>query len=68
MISAGHRIAPRSSVFVRNTVHAFLLSELCSREATTVKMTYTRERSKREFTVTLVNLPYDSDEPPLSKG
>jgi hypothetical protein len=33
-----------------------------------VRMTYIRGGSKRELIVTLAYLPYDSDEPPLSKG
>jgi hypothetical protein len=36
LFSAGPGIAPRSCSFVRNKVHAFPLSELCSRDATTV--------------------------------
>jgi hypothetical protein len=37
-------------------------------DVTTFRMTYTRGGSKKEITVTLAYLPYDSDEPPLSKG
>jgi len=55
-------------MFVGNMVHAFPLWDLCSGDVTTVKMTYTRGGSKRKLIVTLAYLPYDSDEPPLSKG
>jgi hypothetical protein len=68
LFSAGPGIAPRSCIFVKNRVHAFPLSELCSRDVKTVRMTYTRGGSKRERTVTSAYLPYDSDEPPPSKG
>jgi hypothetical protein len=68
MFSAGCGIAPRSCIFVRNTVHAFPQSELCPREVTMVRMTYTRGGSKKELIVTSAYLPYDSDEPPPSKG
>ena len=49
-------------------VHAFPLLELCSRDATMVKMTYTIGGSKRELTVTLAYLPHNLDKPPASKG
>jgi hypothetical protein len=62
---AGPSIAPRSCIFVRNRVHAFLLSELCSRDVTMVRMTYTKGGSKRELIVTLAYLLCDSDEPSL---
>jgi hypothetical protein len=68
LFSAGPGIAPRSCIFVRNTVHAFPLSELCSREVTMVRVTYTRGGSKRELIVTSAYLPYDSGEPPPSRG
>jgi hypothetical protein len=35
---------------------------------TTVRVTYRRGGSKRELIVTSAYLPYDSDEPPPSKG
>ena len=68
MFSVGPSIAPISCIFVRNTIHVFVLLELCSRNVTTVRMTYTRGGSKKEITVTLAYFPYDSDELPLSKG
>jgi hypothetical protein len=48
-------------------VHAFPMLELCSRDVTTVKITYTRG-SIQELTVILAYLPYDSDETPPSEG
>ena len=49
LFSAGPGIAPRSCIFVGNTAHAFPLSEFCSRDVTTVRMTYTRGGSRSEF-------------------
>jgi splicing factor 45 len=59
LFSAEPGIAPRFCIFVRNTVRSFPLSELCSRDLTTVRVTYYRGGSIP---------PYDSDEPPPSKG
>jgi hypothetical protein len=50
------------------TIHAFLLSELCSRGVVTVRKTNTTGENTREHLVTLAYLPYDSDEPSLSNG
>jgi hypothetical protein len=55
-------------MFVRNKVHAFPLSQLCSRDVTTERVTYIRGGSKRELIVTSVYLPYDSDKPSPLKG
>jgi hypothetical protein len=68
LFSAGPGFAPRSCIFVRNTVHAFPLSELCSRDVTMVRVTYRRGGSKRELIVTSAYLPYDSDKPPRQRG
>ena len=68
LLSAGPRIAPISCIFIRNTIYVFLLLEMCSRDGMTFRMTYTRGGCKKEITVTLAYLPYDSDERPLSKG
>jgi hypothetical protein len=68
LFSAGPDIAPRSCIFVRNTVHAFPLSELCPRDVTTARVTYIRGQSKREPIVTSAYRHYDSDEPPTSEG
>jgi hypothetical protein len=54
--SVGPSIAPRSYIFVRNTIHAFLLSELCSRDVMAVRLTYMRGGSKTELAVTLTYL------------
>jgi hypothetical protein len=48
-------------------VNAFSLLDLCSMDTTMVKMTYA-SGSIWELTVTSPYLPYDSDEPPPSKG
>jgi hypothetical protein len=57
LFSAGLSIAPRSCIFVRNTVHPFPLSELCSRDVTMMRVTYIREGSKREIILTSTYLP-----------
>jgi hypothetical protein len=44
------------------------MSQFCSRDVKTVRVTYIRGGSKRELIVTLAYLPYDSDKPPLLKG
>jgi hypothetical protein len=41
--------------------------EFCSRDATTVRITYTYGGGNRELVITSAYLPYDSDEPPPSK-
>jgi hypothetical protein len=66
--SAGPDIAPRYCIFFRNTVHAFLLSEFCSRDVMIVRMTYTRGGGKRELTVMSADFPYDSEELPHERG
>jgi hypothetical protein len=43
------------------------LLEFCSRDATTVRLTYTYGGGNRELVVTSAYLPYDSDEPPPTK-
>ena len=68
LLSAGPSIVPISWIFFRNTIHVFLLLELCFRDVTTFRMTDNRGGNKKEITVTLPYLPYNSDEPPLSKG
>ena len=52
MFSAGPSIAPRFCIFLRNTICALPLSELCSRDVAVVKANYTRGRKKMEITVT----------------
>ena len=53
---------------VQYIIHAFPLSELCSRDVATVSKTNTTGENTREHLVTLAYLPYDSDEPSLSNG
>jgi hypothetical protein len=43
------------------------LLEFCSRDATTVRITYAYGGGNRELVVSSAYLPYDSDEPPPSK-
>jgi hypothetical protein len=67
LFSAGPGIAPRAYIFVRNTIQAFPLLELCSRDVMTVRLLFDGGRSIRELIVTSAYLPYDSDEPPASR-
>jgi hypothetical protein len=64
VFSGGPSIAPRTCLFVRNTIQAFPLLELSSRDVTTVKLSFIGGGSIRELTVTSTHLSYDSDEPP----
>jgi splicing factor 45 len=41
--------------------------EFCSRDATTVRITYTHGGSSKELFIISAYLPYDSDEPPPTK-
>jgi hypothetical protein len=43
------------------------LLEFCSRDTTTVRITYTYGGGNRKPVFTSAYLPYDSDEPPPSK-
>jgi hypothetical protein len=61
--SPGPGISSKSCIFVRNTAHAFLLSELCSGDVMTVRMTYTRGGSKMDLTVTSASLTCNSYKP-----
>jgi hypothetical protein len=56
----------RSCIYIRNQINALPLLELCSRDATTVRMTHTY-RGREELIVASAYLPYDSDEPPPTK-
>jgi len=66
LFSAGPCIAPRSCIFVRNTFHTFLLSELCFRDVTWVRVTCTSEGSNCKLIVTAAYLCCGSDIPPLT--
>jgi splicing factor 45 len=57
----------RSSIYIRNNINALPLLEFCSRDATTLRITYTYGGGNRELVVSSAHLPYDSDEPPPSK-
>jgi hypothetical protein len=57
----------RSHIYVRNRINALPLLEFCSRDTTTVTMTYTSNRGYEELIVTSSYLPYDSGKPPPSK-
>jgi hypothetical protein len=57
----------RSCIYIRNHINALPLLEFCSRDATTVRLTYTFGGGNRELVVTSAHLPYDSDEPPPTK-
>jgi hypothetical protein len=52
LFSAGLSIAPRSCIFLINTVCALPLSELRSMDVEAVRVTYTRGQKKRQGTVT----------------
>jgi hypothetical protein len=57
----------RSCIYVRNQINDLPLLEFCSRDATTVKITYTHGRVCEEQIVASAYLAYDSDEPPPNK-
>jgi splicing factor 45 len=57
----------RSCIYIRNHINALPLLEFCCRDATTVRIIYTCGGGNRELVVSSAYLPYDSDEPPLSK-
>jgi hypothetical protein len=50
-----------------NHINALPLLELCSRDATTVRITYTYRGRSEELIVASAYLPYDSEEPPPTK-
>jgi hypothetical protein len=62
---AGPGIASRSCIFVRSTIYAFPLLELCTSDVMTVNMTHIGERSWKECTCTSV--PAIWFNPPLLK-
>jgi hypothetical protein len=57
----------RSCIYIRNHINALPLLEFCSRDTTTVRITYAYGGGNRELVVTSAYLPYDSDEPTPSK-
>jgi splicing factor 45 len=52
----------RSCIYIRNHINALPLLKFCSRDATTVRLTYTYGGGNRELVVISAYLPYDSDE------
>jgi hypothetical protein len=48
---------PRSCIYVRKHINALSLLELCSRDATTVRMTYTSGGSCEKLIITSSYLP-----------
>jgi hypothetical protein len=57
----------RSCIYIRNHINALPLLELCSRDTTTVRITYTYRGGRKVLIVASAYLPYDSDEPPPTK-
>jgi hypothetical protein len=57
LFSAGPGIAPKACIFVRNTIQAFPLLELCSRDVTMVRLSCNKGGSIRELIVTSAYLP-----------
>jgi hypothetical protein len=53
----------RSCIYVRNHINALPLLEFCSRDTTTVRITYTYGGGCEELIVASAYLPYNSDEP-----
>jgi hypothetical protein len=54
----------RSYIYVRNHINALALLEFCSRDAATVRITYTYGGGCKELIIASAYLLYDSDEPP----
>jgi hypothetical protein len=57
----------RSCIYVSKHINALPLLELCSREATIVRVRYIRGGGCEELINASAYLPYDSDEPPPTK-
>jgi hypothetical protein len=56
-----------SCIYVRSHSNALPLLEFCSRDATTVRITYAYGKVCEELIVASAYLPCDSDEPPPTK-
>jgi hypothetical protein len=54
----------RPCIYIRNHINALPLLQFCSRDATTVRITYTYGGGCEELIIASAYLPYDSDEPP----
>ena len=63
LFPAGPGIDSRACILVRNTIQAFPLLELCSRDVVMVRLSFNGGRSIRDLTVTSEYLPYDSNHP-----
>jgi hypothetical protein len=57
----------RSSFYIRNLNNVLPLLEICSRDATMVRITDTYGGAYKELIVASAYLPYDSDEPPPTR-
>jgi hypothetical protein len=67
LFSAGPGIDSRACILVRNTIQAFPLLELCSRDVVTVRLSFKGGESIGDLIVTSAYLPHDSDKPPQSR-
>ena len=68
LFSGGPGFNLRILIFVRHTVHIFLLSELCSRDLVTVKRTYNRGGNNREIIITSVYFTATTIKLPCERG
>jgi hypothetical protein len=57
----------RSCIYIRSHINALPLLELCSRDAATVRITYTYGGVCEELIIASAYFPYDSDGPPPTK-
>jgi hypothetical protein len=57
----------RSCIYVRNHINALPLLEMCSRDATMVRIRYTHSGGCKELIVASAYLPYDPGEPTPTK-
>jgi hypothetical protein len=57
----------RPCIYIRSLINALPLLEFCSRDKTTVRITYANGGIYEELIVTSAYLPIDSDEPPPNK-
>jgi hypothetical protein len=57
----------RSCIYIRSHINGLPLLEFCSKDTTTVRITYTYGGGWAELIVASAYLPYDADEPPPTK-
>ena len=67
LFSAGPGFNLRILIFVRHTVHIFLLLELCSTDMAMVRRTYTRGGNKREIIITPAYFTPTTIKPPCER-